>query len=149
MKKNDSVLTIVVTQHWFDKILSGEKKEDFREIKKHWNQRLVYPQFIALSSKNLYFPPTFKNGNITSRNYNSPHQKVGFSTVMGIDFREYKYVKMVVGYKKNRDELMAIFDGIRITTPNEQTDLGKGCYYAVNVSNIISTSIDGVAKEIA
>jgi hypothetical protein len=34
------VLRLVVTRSWFDKILKGHKKEDFREIKPYWIKRL-------------------------------------------------------------------------------------------------------------
>ena len=35
--------TITLTLHkkWFDKILSGEKKEEYREIKPYWVRRLI------------------------------------------------------------------------------------------------------------
>jgi len=34
-------LHLTVTREWFLKILSGEKIEDFREIKPHWDKRLT------------------------------------------------------------------------------------------------------------
>lgn len=34
------VLTLSVKKEWFDKILSGEKKEEYREIKAFWLVRL-------------------------------------------------------------------------------------------------------------
>ena len=131
----NNILTIVVTQHWFNKILSGEKKEDFREIKKHWNSRLVLPQFQSLSTTNLYFPPVFDKGQIVSRNYDSPHQVLGMA--IAIDFRKYDLVKMVVGYQKDRDELISEFKGIRITHSSEETDLGKGNFFAIGLGEII------------
>jgi len=39
-------LHLSVTKEWFEKILNGHKKEDFREIRLHWKQRLKDP--IAL-----------------------------------------------------------------------------------------------------
>jgi len=36
------VLNLPVTKEWFNKILSGAKKEDFREIKPYWNKRLKH-----------------------------------------------------------------------------------------------------------
>lgn len=35
------VLTLSVKKEWFDKILSGEKKEEYREIKPYWIKRLT------------------------------------------------------------------------------------------------------------
>lgn len=38
MKKK--VLTLTVSKQWFDKIVSGEKTEEYREIKPYWVARL-------------------------------------------------------------------------------------------------------------
>lgn len=35
------VLTLSVKKEWFDKIVSGEKKEEYREIKPYWIKRLT------------------------------------------------------------------------------------------------------------
>lgn len=45
------VLTISVKKEWFDKIVSGEKKEEYREIKPYWVARLFYDRFGKLSPK--------------------------------------------------------------------------------------------------
>ena len=34
------VLHLTLKKEWFDMILSGEKKEDYRELKSYWNARL-------------------------------------------------------------------------------------------------------------
>jgi hypothetical protein len=34
------VLELTIKKEWFDMIASGEKKEEYREIKKHWISRL-------------------------------------------------------------------------------------------------------------
>lgn len=36
------VLTLSVKKEWFDKIVSGEKTEEYREIKSYWVARLFY-----------------------------------------------------------------------------------------------------------
>lgn len=60
-EKTNPVKTLHLTlkKKWFDMILSGEKKEEYREIKPYWFNRLQYP----FSEK--YRPYThvkFKNG---------------------------------------------------------------------------------------
>ncbi len=32
-------LNLTLTRHWFNKILAGEKKSEYREVKEHWNRR--------------------------------------------------------------------------------------------------------------
>ena len=36
------ILHLTLKKKWFDMILSGEKKEEYREIKPYWFRRLVY-----------------------------------------------------------------------------------------------------------
>lgn len=35
------VLTLTISKEWFDKIVSNEKKEEYREIKPYWMSRLL------------------------------------------------------------------------------------------------------------
>ncbi len=35
------ILHLTVTRHWFDKIDSGEKTVEYREIKEYWKKRLL------------------------------------------------------------------------------------------------------------
>ena len=54
------VLTLSVKKEWFDKIVSNEKKEEYREIKPYWIKRLT-----TNCGKVLYRPYThvlFING---------------------------------------------------------------------------------------
>lgn len=37
----DRILHLTVTKEWFDKIVSGEKTEEYREIKDYWDKRFV------------------------------------------------------------------------------------------------------------
>ena len=48
MKK---VLTLTVNKEWFSRILSGVKKEEYREVKSYWVARLYYDRFGKLSPK--------------------------------------------------------------------------------------------------
>lgn len=44
------VLILTVSKQWFDKIVSGEKNEEYREIKAYWIQRLTIGYFeVAMS----------------------------------------------------------------------------------------------------
>lgn len=55
------VLTLTLKKKWFDMILSGEKKEEYREIKPYWIRRLKNPDFEQ--SEFIKFDRVlFKNG---------------------------------------------------------------------------------------
>lgn len=55
------MLTLPIKKKWFDMILSGEKKEEYREIKPYYNNR-----FKKNCIKEIYFNPVkeiiFRNG---------------------------------------------------------------------------------------
>jgi len=54
-----------------------------------------------------------------------------------IDFKKYDIIKIVAGYKENRDTLISKFNGIRIIHSMEKTDIGKENFFALNVSEIL------------
>ena len=52
------ILTLTLKKKWFDMILSGEKKEEYREIKPYWQTR-----FLESDTINKNFDAVlFKNG---------------------------------------------------------------------------------------
>lgn len=52
------VLKLTLKKKWFDMIASGEKKEEYREIKSYWaNRFLSHERYL-----NPYFFVLFKNG---------------------------------------------------------------------------------------
>ena len=106
-------INLVVTKEWFNKILSGSKKEDYREVKPYWNKRLVN-KFGLLHTPPL--PPAVPNAN---------------------DFLKYDLIKIVNGYGATKPTIIAKFDGVRITKEDEKTDLGIGCFYAIKVGDFV------------
>lgn len=59
MKKK--VLTLTISKQWFDMILSGEKTEEYREIKPYWAKRLIegYNQGLWISGESYFKPYTY------------------------------------------------------------------------------------------
>ena len=47
------VLHLTLKKQWFDMIASGEKREEYREIKKYWNRRLN-KEYDAIEFRNGY-----------------------------------------------------------------------------------------------
>lgn len=48
------ILHLTLKKQWFDMIASGEKKEEYREMKPYWNKRLLGKKFDAIQFKNGY-----------------------------------------------------------------------------------------------
>jgi len=54
-------LILTLTKKWFDMIASGEKKEEYREIKPHWIRRFN-PTGNLLDDCRDFYPVEFRNG---------------------------------------------------------------------------------------
>jgi hypothetical protein len=48
-------LHLTLKRHWFDMIESGEKKEEYREVKPYWDTRLT-KQYDRICFRNGYHP---------------------------------------------------------------------------------------------
>ena len=46
------ILKLTLKKQYFDQIISGEKLEEYREVKKHWISRLITNKFTAKNYKN-------------------------------------------------------------------------------------------------
>jgi len=49
-----NTLHLTLKKKWFDMILSGEKKEEYREIKNYWAARLLGKQYDTILFRNGY-----------------------------------------------------------------------------------------------
>lgn len=47
-------LHLTLKKNWFDLILSGEKKEEYREIKPYWEKRLIGKTYDKVIFRNGY-----------------------------------------------------------------------------------------------
>ena len=54
----NKVLHLTLKKKWFDEILSGKKKVEYREIKPYWQIRLIDNKGIPIDYKKI----VFKNG---------------------------------------------------------------------------------------
>lgn len=52
--EKSKMLTLPIKKKWFDMILSGEKKEEYREIKRYYESRLDYQEFKDIIFRNGY-----------------------------------------------------------------------------------------------
>lgn len=81
---SNRVLKLTLKKQWFDMILSGEKTEEYREIKRHWIQRLC---------------------NELEYENNSSWDAV---------FKKYDWVEFTNGYNKNSPRVTLECKGIEI-----------------------------------
>ena len=95
-------LQLTIKSKWFNLILSGEKKEEYREIKEYWVSRLVW----------LLNPEQFTDiSDLTNRIKETP---LVMETKSYLEYAFYSKVQFTNGYGK--DKPTATFEclGIRI-----------------------------------
>lgn len=97
MKK---VLTLTVNKEWFSRILSGEKKEEYREIKPYWASRLVNHQA--------------KSGEVLFDEFG------GYCRVIGkLEYKQYTHVLFINGYRKDSPRIEKEIESITIGKPKK------------------------------
>jgi hypothetical protein len=50
----ERILHLTLKKEWYDMIASGVKKEEYREIKPHWNKRLLNKTYDVIIFRNGY-----------------------------------------------------------------------------------------------
>lgn len=78
-KAEERILKLTLKKKWYDMISSGEKREEYREIKPYWEQRLELPRLAMFVTRFKEFDYVlFTNG----YSKDSPQMKV---ECLGID----------------------------------------------------------------
>ena len=104
-------------------ILSGEKKEEYREIKFYWVKRLV--------DKEIWHGIEHFN-----RWRKNPPEHVTLNHVVN----EFDFVKLTNGYSKNSPSLTTEWKGISIGKAKpEWSDNWQGDVFVIKLGNIIET----------
>lgn len=94
------VLSLVLEKKWFKKIVSGEKTEEYREIKKYWASRLVNQQA--------------ESGEIRFDEFG------GYSTVVGEpEYKPFTHVLLYGGYAHDRQVVEKEIESITIGKPQK------------------------------
>lgn len=55
-------LHLILKKKWFDMILSGEKKEEYRDQKQYWKNRLIKDGYWFTQTCKQFDTITFRNG---------------------------------------------------------------------------------------
>lgn len=94
------VLTLTVSKEWFDMIVSGEKTEEYREIKPYWASRLVNQQ--AESGEVLF------------------DEFGGYCRVIGkLEYKPYTHLLFINGYRKDSPRIEKEIKSIAIGKPKK------------------------------
>ena len=108
-EKNLRTLHLVLKRKWWDMIESGEKKEEYREIKPYWEKRL-------LNYKGLVEYYLANRAELEIKSVLFPHRPL-IEDVCKAFPRGYTHVTFQLGYQKNAP---------RMTFEIEEISIGKG-----------------------
>lgn len=111
------VLNLTLKKEWFDLIKSGEKIEEYRELKDYWFDRLTVEGLDNILTSAFVF---------------------GFE-IYQPRFKTFDVVKFTNGYGKNAPNFMVELDGIEIKKGNEKWGAEKGVrYFVIKLGKIIN-----------
>jgi len=114
-------LHLTLKKKWFDMILSGEKLEEYREIKGYWIKRLIGAWF----SDEIHFTHWLNN----------LPQHVTLQCVVN----NYETITFKNGYSKNAPTMIVEFKGIEIGKAKpEWSDNWQGDVFIIKLGKILT-----------
>ena len=102
------VLTLTVNKQWFDKILSGEKTEEYREIKPYWVARLFQDNSNIVDVRNLASALAGRTDLLKK-----------YIDAQRIVLKQYTHVLFINGYSKDSPRIEKEIDSITIGKPKK------------------------------
>jgi len=115
------ILHLTLKKRWFDMILSGEKKEEYRELKPYWISRLVDEILSCHKDK-----------------FGAFYYKCGY-WIMGTPV-SYDLVRFKNGYSKNSPEITLEINDIDVWTGKYEWGAEPSVpYFRIKLGKIIET----------
>ena len=106
MKKK--ILTLTVSKQWFDKIVSGEKTEEYREIKPYWVARLFQ------NNSNIVDVRYLASGLVGRTDLLKKY--IGAQRIV---LKQYTHVLFINGYRKDSQRIEKEIESISIGKPKK------------------------------
>lgn len=113
----EKTLHLTLKKKWFDMILSGEKKEEYRDVSAYWVAILAtkYTGAVGGDFQDKHKPNAYR-------------------------FKDWDRVCFRNGYQKNAPEIIVQFKGIHIgEAKSEWSDNWQGDVFVIRLGNILST----------
>lgn len=120
-----NVLHLTLKKKWFDMILAGEKKEEYREIKDHWAMRFI----DVLDSDGMEFQCWEEMLNDMRKPFHRHNGPYSLLDYFGVRFRHYDAIRFVNGYGKDRPTFTIRTSAPTIKRGREEWGAEIGKYY--------------------
>lgn len=120
------MLTLPIKKKWFDMILSGEKKEEYREIKPYWTRRFIKLMGVGIynSEKNTFYPFFEKD------------EKIGYEP-------KPMYVLFRNGYGNDKPTIKCLIELSMGTGKPEWGAEPNKIYYVLKILSVEKISLEG------
>ena len=102
------VLTLTISKQWFDKIASGEKTEEYREIKPYWVARLFHNNSNIVDVQNLASALAGRTDLLKK-----------YIDAQRIVLKHYTHVLFINGYRKDSQRVEKEIESIGIGKPKK------------------------------
>lgn len=109
-------LHLTLNRRWFDLIASGEKKEEYRELKEYWANRLIWDQFSW----------DFKNW------------QSHIAAAPDLFFNHFDTIVFKNGYSKKSPIMEVEFNGIRIGKGQSKWGAPDCDVFIISLGNILT-----------
>ena len=115
------MLTLPIKKKWFDMILSGEKKEEYREIKPYYESRFMFAGFLSYwcddhMPTGSHYPIRLRNG----YRLDSPMIEAIVSLTIGEGKPEWGAEPNKTYYVLHIEKILSYFDGEKLMNPFEK-----------------------------
>ena len=135
-----AVLKLTVTKEFFDLIKSGEKPEEYREIKPYWMTRLLHCNSysgIKLTSKE--WEKAFNDILSACQASNDFTEELEYHLDNWyLEYKDYSHVEFKNGYSKNAPTIITECNGISIGNPTKQgAQLFKGNVFIISLGAVV------------
>ena len=125
-------LQMTLKKKWFDMIASGEKCEEYREIKQYWASRLLSSREEIESA---VFEEMIDDMREPFRRFNTTSDLLNY---FGVYFRTFDAVVFSNGYVKNSPKITVQLKGIKISSGLAEwgAEHGKN-YFVLRLGNVL------------
>lgn len=130
-----AVLNLTVKKEWFDLIKSGEKTEEYREIKEHWITRLTQFSKKENYSKNEAVINLLSDKNKFPNNWGSDEYPI---RPMYCFPKTYTHIEFKNGYAKDAPTIITECKGIIVGNPTQKgSQLFDKDVFIISIGDIV------------
>lgn len=122
------ILRLTLTKKWFDMIESGEKKEEYREIKQYWSSRFLWEQDEPITCVES-LKDVVMIGHLDGWD--------GYSPVNSSIFKDFIFIEFRNGYRKDARTMTVECLGITYGQAKpEWSDNWQGDVYIIQLGKV-------------